>query len=139
MGKYIGLDLGGTNIKGAIVDSELGIVFGVKSIKTMSQEGHDAVIQRMANFAIEMIADSGIARDEIKGIGIGLPGAINSHTGISVFMTNLPDHWINVPVSYLMQQQTGLPTFLLNDVNAITWGELRFGAARGCSSGIPGS
>ncbi len=136
MGKYIGLDLGGTNIKGAIVDSELGIVFGVKSISTLAHEGHDAVIQRMADFALTMISESGIAREEIKGIGIGLPGAINSHTGISVFMTNLPDHWINVPVSYLMQQKTGLPTFLLNDVNAITWGELRFGAARGCSSAV---
>ena len=70
MGKYIGLDLGGTNIKGAIVDSELGIVYGVKSIKTRSQEGHEAVIQRMADFALEMVADSSIARDEILGIGI---------------------------------------------------------------------
>ena len=74
MGKYIGLDLGGTNIKGAIVDSELGIVYGVKSIKTMSQEGHEAVIQRMADFALGMVAESTIAREEILGIGIGLPG-----------------------------------------------------------------
>ena len=134
MGKYIGIDLGGTNIKGAVVDSEKGIVYGVKSIKTLSHEGHDAVINRIAGFVNDLISGSGIPRNEILGIGIGLPGAINSRSGISVFMTNLPDHWINVPVSQMILEKTGLPAFLLNDVNAITWGELRFGAGRGASS-----
>ena len=50
MGKYIGCDLGGTNIKGAIVDSEKGIVYGVRSIPTMAHKGHDAVINRIAEF-----------------------------------------------------------------------------------------
>ena len=134
MGKYIGCDLGGTNIKGAIVDSEQGIVFGVKSIKTLSHEGHDAVIDRIANLALDMVRESGINPAEILGIGVGLPGAINSKIGLSVFMTNLPDHWINVPVANIIQQKTGYPAFLLNDVNAITWGELRFGAGRNASS-----
>ena len=136
MGKYIGCDLGGTNIKGAIVDSEKGIVYGVKSIPTMAQEGHDAVIERIAAFFKTMIADSGLDPAEILGAGIGLPGAIDSRTGVSVFMTNLPDHWVNVPVGDMIKEKTGIPTFLLNDVNAITWGELRFGAARGCTSAV---
>ena len=83
-----------------------------------------------------MITESGIDPTEILGAGVGLPGAIDSHTGVSVFMTNLPDHWVNVPVADMLKEKTGIPTFLLNDVNAITWGELRFGAARGCSSAV---
>ncbi len=136
MGKYIGIDLGGTNIKGAIVDSEKGIVYGVRSIPTMAHEGHVAVIDRIAAFCKAMTADSGFDQGEILGIGIGLPGAIDSRTGVSIFMTNLPDHWIKVPVGDIMRDKTGLPTFLLNDVNAITWGELRVGAGRGCSSAV---
>ena len=93
MGKYIGCDLGGTNIKGAIVDSEKGIVYGVRSIPTMAHKGHDAVIDRIAEFFKAMITDSGIDPKEILGAGVGLPGAIDSRTGLSVFMTNLPDHW----------------------------------------------
>ena len=134
MGKYVGIDLGGTNIKGAIVDSEAGIVYGVKSIKTNSHEGHETVIYRIADFVSNMILDSGIDKNTVLGIGVGLPGAIDSRTGVSVFMTNLPDHWINVPVAEMITNRTGIPTFLLNDVNAITWGELRFGAGKGCSS-----
>ncbi len=136
MGKYIGCDLGGTNIKGAIVDSEKGIIYGVRSIPTMAHEGHEAVIERIAAFFKTMIADSGLNPAEILGAGIGLPGAIDSRTGVSVFMTNLPDHWINVPVAEIIREKTGLPTFLLNDVNAITWGELKVGAGRGCSSAV---
>ena len=136
MGKYIGIDLGGTNIKGAIVDSEKGIVYGVRSIPTTAHKGHDAVIDRIAAFCKTMIMDSGLDPNEILGIGIGLPGAIDSRTGVSIFMTNLPDHWINVPVGDIMKEKTGLPTFLLNDVNAITWGELCVGAGRGCSSAV---
>lgn len=136
MGKYIGCDLGGTNIKAAIVDSEKGIIYGVRSIPTMAHEGHDAVIDRIAAFFKTMIADSGLDPREILGAGIGLPGAIDSRTGVSVFMTNLPDHWINVPVAEIIKEKTGLPTFLLNDVNAITWGELRVGAGRGCNSAV---
>lgn len=136
MGKYIGCDLGGTNIKGAIVDSEKGIVYGVKSIPTMAHKGHDEVINRIADFFMTMVTESGIDPNEILGAGIGLPGAIDSRTGVSVFMTNLPDHWVNVPVADMVKAKTGLPTFLLNDVNAITWGEMKFGAARGCSSAV---
>ena len=136
MGKYIGCDLGGTNIKGAIVDSEKGIVYGVRSIPTMAHKGHDKVIERIAKFFNTMVIESGIDPNEILGAGIGLPGAIDSRTGVSVFMTNLPDHWINVPVAEIIKQETGIPTFLLNDVNAITWGEMKFGAARGCSSAV---
>jgi glucokinase len=136
MGKYIGCDLGGTNIKGAIVDSEKGIIYGVKSIPTMAHKGHNKVIERIAQFFTTLIDESGIDAAEIKGAGIGLPGAIDSRTGVSIFMTNLPDHWIKVPVADIIKEKTGIPTFLLNDVNAITWGELRFGAARNCASAV---
>ena len=60
MGKYIGCDLGGTNIKGAIVDSEKGIVYGVRSIPTLAHEGHKAVIDRIAAYQRERV-DRGIS------------------------------------------------------------------------------
>ena len=48
--------------------------------------------------------------------------------GTTTFITNLPGHWIDVPVAEYIQRQTNIPAFLINDVRSITWGEMIFGA-----------
>ncbi len=52
MKKYIGIDLGGTNIKAGIVDLDTGVVIGSQSIPTVARDGHDAVIRRMSDLAL---------------------------------------------------------------------------------------
>lgn len=134
MGYYIGCDLGGTNLRAAIVNSETGSVEHLTIIPTQAQEGHEEVLLRMVDLFTELIKKSGMKTEEILGIGIGVPGMTDANRGMTTFITNLPGHWINVPVAPFITERTGIPAFLINDVRSITWGELKFGAGRGCES-----
>lgn len=131
MKKYIGCDLGGTNLRAAIVDVESGDVLHQKSIPTQAREGHDAVMKRMADLFLQLIRSSGIQKDEIGGIGIGVPGVLDLEKGEVLFLPNLAGTWPHVPLRDTITELTGLPAELLNDVRAITYGEWLFGAGRG--------
>ena len=131
MKKFIGCDLGGTNLRAAIVDVDTGDVLHHMSIRTLAREGHDAVIQRMANLFLEVIQSAGMQKDDIGGIGIGVPGVLDLEKGETLFLPNLPGTWPRVPLRDKIMRLTELPTVLLNDVRSITNGEWRFGAGRG--------
>ena len=70
MKKYIGCDLGGTNLRAAIVDVETGDVLHHMSIPTRAREGHDAVMKRMADLFDQVIQAAGMKKDGIGGIGV---------------------------------------------------------------------
>ncbi|MFC2028694.1 ROK family protein [Chloroflexota bacterium] len=131
MKKYIGCDLGGTNLRAAIVDVENGDVLHLISVPTKAQEGHDAVMSRMAELFKELIQSAGMENDEIGAIGIGVPGVLDLEKGETLFLPNLHGTWPHVPLRDTTTHLTGIPTVLLNDVRSITNGEWRFGAGRG--------
>lgn len=131
MQNFIGCDLGGTNLRAAIVDMETGQVSHQTSIPTLAREGHAAVMERMADLFRQVIQTAGLAVGDIRGIGIGVPGVLDLEKGETIFLPNLPGTWPHVPLRDTIQGLTGLPTFLLNDVRSITFGEWRFGAGRG--------
>lgn len=131
MKKYIGCDLGGTNLRAAIVDVETGAVLHQMSIPTLAREGHDAVMQRMSDLFIQVVETAGMEKEDIGGIGIGVPGVLDLEKGETLFLPNLPGKWLHVPLRETITKLTGLPTALLNDVRSITYGEWRFGAGRG--------
>lgn len=131
MAKYIGCDLGGTNIKAGIVDSDTGEIIGQKSIPTLARDGHDAVMQRMADLILALTAENGLRISEIGAVGIGLPGKLDMDKGEVLFLTNLPGNWPHVPVEKVISEKVGLPVAIMNDVRAITYGEWKFGAGQG--------
>jgi glucokinase len=131
MKKYIGCDLGGTNLRAAIVDVENGAILQQLSIPTLAREGHDAVMKRMADLYLQLIQSEGMKKEDIGGVGIGVPGVLDLEKGETLFLPNLPGTWPHVPLQATIEKLTGLPTRLLNDVRAITNGEWRFGAGRG--------
>jgi len=131
MKKYIGCDLGGPNLRAAIVDVETGKVLQQKSISTLARKGHDAVMKRMADLFLQLIQSSGMQKEEIGGIGIGVPGVLDLEKGEVLFLPNLAGTWPHVPLSDTIKRMTGLPTTLLNDVRSIAYGEWAFGAGRG--------
>ncbi|WP_322807464.1 ROK family protein [Thermanaerothrix sp.] len=128
---YIGCDLGGTNLRAALVNVTNGSVRQAISTPTLSREGPNAVIQRMIDLFHRVIKESGIPLDEIGGIGIGVPGTVDMERGVVLFLPNLPTTWPNIPLAEYIQKGTTLPTVILNDVRAITFGEWRFGAGQG--------
>ena len=131
MSKYIGVDLGGTNLKAAVVDTRSGELTAFQKIPTFAQHGHDAVMVRMAELVESVIEASDYSKAEISGIGIGVPGVVDLEKGLVLFLPNLPGTWPDVPLKKMIEGQVGLPTFLLNDVRSMTLGEWTFGAGRG--------
>ena len=131
MKKYVGCDLGGTNMRAAIVDVENGSILYQMSIPTLARDGHDAVMKRMAGLFVQMIEWAGMKKEDIGGIGIGVPGVLDLEKGETLFLPNLPGTWPHVPLGDTIAKLTGLPVALLNDVRSITNGEWRFGAGRG--------
>lgn len=130
MKKYIGCDLGGTNLRAAVVDVENGQVVHMMSVPSLAREGHDAVMQRMADLIAQVIRSAEIQEDDIGGVGIGVPGVLDLEKGETLFLPNLPGTWPHVPLRDTIARLTGFPTALLNDVRSITNGEWRFGAGR---------
>ncbi len=131
MKPFIGLDLGGTHIKGGLVNTESGEIQGFQQIDTLAREGHAAVIHRMAGLVKEIVKSSGLLKTEIGGVGIGVPGMLDLKRGLVLFTPNFPGNWLNVALRPRMEKLTGLHTAMLNDVRSMTLGEWTFGAGRG--------
>jgi glucokinase len=134
MSRYIGIDLGGTNLRAAIADADTGQIFHQRKCPTLAAEGQEAVIGRIVQLIRELTLVEGVSNGTIKGIGIGVPGTPDIDTGVIQFLPNLPGKWLNVPLQAMIEEQVGLPVALLNDVRAITLGEWTFGAGRGADT-----
>src|SRR5688500_4533437 len=134
MNRYIGIDLGGTNLRAAIADTDTGQIYHQRQCPTLAADGQEAVIQRIVQLIAELTQESGIPASAIKGVGIGVPGTPDIDTGVIQFLPNLPGKWLNVPLQAMIQEQVQLPVALINDVRAITLGEWTFGAGRGAET-----
>ncbi len=73
---FVGCDLGGTNIKAGLVNIEDGHVLISDSAPTLSRQGPESVMERISNLITDLIAQSGVNKDEIGGLGISAPGAL---------------------------------------------------------------
>lgn len=131
--KYaIAVDLGGTFIKAGLV-SETGEITLTRQVPTHAHAGGIAVGRQIAETARAIYAESR-EKERIVGIGLGSPGLINAQEGIVHFSPNF-EGWVDVPlvahVREALLELNRLPVFLENDVNAMTLGEVKFGAGRG--------
>src|SRR5438093_11744148 len=105
MNHYIGVDLGGTNLRAAIVDTDTGQIFHQRQHPTLAAEGQEAVIQRIVQLIRELTQASAVPAWDIKGIGIGVPGTPDIDTGVIQFLPNLPGKWLNVPLQAIVEEQ----------------------------------
>ncbi len=125
--KYVGIDLGGTFIKGGIVD-ELGNVLREGKVPTESEKGGDRVATNIANLAKTLLAEAGLTTEDVVGLGMGVPGMIDSKAGNVIFSNNLC--WTDFRVGEKVASLTGLQVKIANDANVATLGEVKFGAAK---------
>lgn len=133
MSHYIGIDLGGTNLRAAIADTETGEIFHQRKCPTLAAEGQQPVIRRIVQLIRELIEAGGVDC-RIEGVGIGVPGTPDIDSGVIQFLPNLPGKWLDVPLRAIVEEQVRLPVALINDVRAITLGEWIFGAGRGAET-----
>ena len=122
----IGIDIGGTSIKGAAVDSN-GRVYDKFSMPFVKGEPGEVTIRKLADLVKEYIAAQHL-EGKIAGIGIGSPGTLDVEHGIVNYANNLG--WDELPVAELMQETLPYDVRLTNDANAAALGEAKFGAGK---------
>ncbi len=118
----IGIDLGGTQLRGAIMDQTGELLFERKEA-TEADKGPKHVINNMKQMIRELQAIK-----PVIGIGIGSPGPL--HNGVIHSPPNLPG-WDNIPLAELIQQEFQLPVYVDNDANVAALAEACLGAGRG--------
>ena len=128
MPHYIGLDLGGTNIKAAVLDESAHMLATV-TVPTDAKRGPKVVIEALVKAAHDVAHKAELELEQIDALGIGSPGPIDFDTGVVINAPNLPG-FVDVPLRYAMAMGTGRPVVLENDANAAVLGEYWAGAAK---------
>jgi glucokinase len=122
----IGVDMGGTNLRAAAVDSKGGIIEKVTR-STQYSAGRETILGDIVA-AINAVRQK-VGDDGLLGVGIGIPGYIQIESGVLISSANLPG-LEGFPVRDAMQEQLGIPVILENDANAAALGEMWMGAGR---------
>lgn len=126
----IGVDLGGGSIRTAAITVS-GQIIASHRVPTATNEGVDAVLDRIGTSIQQVARDAALPPDTL--VGIGAPGPLDPYLGIVLIAPNLPG-WINVPLRDALHQRTGHPIVIANDANAAVLGERWFGAGIGCDN-----
>jgi glucokinase len=126
---FLGIDLGGTKIIAGLVERG-GRIVARQYCETQAKEGPEAVFDRLADVATQLLTAEGIDRSKVTAIGVAAPGPIDTMAGLVTAPPNLPG-WHDVPLAEVIEKRLSLPTFLENDGNAAGLAEYRFGAGRG--------
>ena len=133
MKKYrIGVDVGGTNVKIALVDKEGSIVYS-NTTPTRTEMGYEYTISNIKQAIIDLMKETKTDKTTIEGIGFGFPGQIDCDAGVVRVSPNIPG-WVNVPIAKIIEKEFGIPTKVDNDVRCAALGELAFGAGKGCKN-----
>lgn len=122
---YIGVDIGGTSIKVGFVN-EKGEIVSRFVRKIIKDEEQVTTIKKLGEMINEHIKEH--EYKEIKGIGIGCPGAINTKTGCCDYSANL--YWENLNVCQILKDICHMDVRIANDANAAVLGEAKFGVAK---------
>jgi polyphosphate glucokinase len=119
-----GVDIGGSGIKGALVDLTTGELCSERiRIKTPEPSTPLAVVEVIGQIIEQLEVPEGVP------VGVAFPGPIKN--GIVTFIANLDRTWVNTDIDQLIQESLGREAFVINDADAAGYGEVQFGAAKG--------
>lgn len=116
----LGVDLGGTKILAGVFDAKFDLK-GTAKLSTKADRGVEAVIDRIARGINEAVDECDLSLKQIRGVGIGAPGAVDSDSGRVIFAPNLPG-WKDIPLKKELEKRLGVPVFTGNDCNVCTLG-----------------
>ncbi|MEZ6126452.1 MAG: ROK family protein [Planctomycetaceae bacterium] len=125
---YLGVDVGGTNIKAGVVTCS-GQVVGRSSVPTEAIQGPIHGVGQMKLVADQAVLQAGLTLDQIAAVGLATPGTMDIPAGMLLDPPNLPG-WQNFPVRQRLADLLQRPTILQNDANAAAYGEYWAGTAR---------
>ena len=124
----IGIDLGGTKILAGIVDTDKGVVIDTAKKRT-KKLGSDFIVQRIIETVEKAICKAQIPLSQISSIGIGAAGQVDRKNGILISAPNL--NCFDVELKKIIEEQFNIPTYVGNDVEVATLGEMKFGSGVG--------
>ena len=128
----LAIDIGGTSMKGALVDRQ-GHLSSRFVVPVVAGEEQESVLDRLIASAKESL-QSLSEGDRVIGIGCGVPGGINTFTGVCDYASNLG--WKNLPVARILSDKLSLPCKIDNDANAAMLGEIQFGQEKAYRNAI---
>jgi len=120
-GAYLGIDLGGTNVKIGCFSTDYTL-WGKISAPTEAQEGPAVVLERIRASAERLLEQCRLSWSDVAAVGLGCPGPLDLERGIIRGAPNLPG-CENFPIRRLLAERLGKPVVLENDANAACWGE----------------
>lgn len=124
----IGVDLGGTNLRAAVVSSDRRILARESGL-THAERGPQGVIESIVETIENAMGSAGIDAGSVMAIGVGCPGPLNWQTGVVFEAPNMPG-WDNVPLAAEVSRNLGIPCYLDNDANVACYGEFWLGAGK---------
>ncbi|MCC6223136.1 MAG: ROK family protein [Thermoleophilia bacterium] len=129
--RTLGLDLGGTNIKAAVLEHGTAgpRIVHEGRLETGAPDGPAAVLERIAELGRRALAAAG----PVAAAGLGAPGPLDLERGVAVFLPNLPG-WEEQPLVAPLAERLGLPVALVNDARALTLAAHALGAGRDCDT-----
>lgn len=131
---FIGIDLGGTNLKIALVDSNFRIR-SKKILNTQRFTKKGQLINAAVSAISELLLSCGLRKENIIGVGVGLPGPIDTSAGLVHYFPNIPG-WKEVKLEAILRKKLGLPVFLDNDANLMCLAEHKVGSAKGTKNAV---
>ncbi|HEU4633130.1 MAG TPA: ROK family protein [Flavisolibacter sp.] len=127
MKKVIGIDLGGTNIRGGIVMDNC--LSGILQQRIAAHRPAEDVLQQIYEITDDLITDS------VAAIGVGVPGLVDATSGTVFDVVNIPS-WKEIPLQKLLEDRYQRPVIINNDANCFALGEYYFGQGQGSHSMI---
>jgi len=125
----IGIDLGGTKVLTALINKKTGEVVSSVKKKTRKDKGPSKIVEKIIESVSELIAENKISKSDISSIGIGVAGQVDRKNGILLSAPNLD--CFNVNIKEIIEKEFSIPTYVGNDVEIATLGEIKFGAGVG--------
>ena len=128
----IGIDLGGTNVKYALIDNE-GVFHFDGILPSMAEVSAEAVTGQLAEAVSQVKKVAALNGIDLKGVGIGTPGIVDETGRVVVGGAENIRGWENIALADRLEEISGLPVRMGNDANLMGLGETVFGAGRGAS------
>lgn len=125
---FVGVDVGGTNIKIGIVDDDGRTIANTK-FPTIADKEPSLSFDKAKESIDKLLLESGRTMDEVAAVGLGTPGPMDIKAGMILTPSNLPG-WRNDPVKDLLSKATGKPVTFANDASAAAFGEFWIGSGR---------
>lgn len=122
--KILAFDIGGTNIKYALCNEKF-VLSDKHTLPTEAEKGGQELIQKIISIIEEY--------DGLDRVAVSTAGQVDSNTGIVVYSTDNIPYYTGMMVKKIIENKTGIPTFVENDVNAFALGEAQFGAGKNVS------